>query len=45
MDTTGPGIYCQSRQVCVHTSPRDQVTGSGSQFSDNEAQSVRGEAS
>ena len=39
MDTTGLGVHCQSRQVSVHTSPRDRVPGSGSQFSGNGAQS------
>ena len=38
------GVHCQSRQVCIHASPRDKVPGSGSQLSINGALSPRGEA-
>ena len=38
------GVYCQSRQVCVHSSPANQVSGSGGQLSVNGAQPPRGEA-
>ena len=44
MDTTSLGVYCQSRQLCVHSSLANQVPGSGGQLSVNGAQPPRGEA-
>ena len=37
------GVHCQSRQICVHSSPANRVSGSSSQLSVNGAQSLRGE--
>ena len=44
VDTTSLGVYCQSRQVRVHSHPANQVSRSSSQLGVNGAQSPRGEA-